>query len=147
LIQQGRSQQVTFFGFVAVPQKGPIEVGDLPVIMPPEQVNSISKLAGSYVVVTGKTGSKGVVAIGKIHLQTVELDGTLQTMQANNWKVDDLDITVNSDTEIQGNPKTGQHVYINATRLRNPHALPKRAYRRQQPALPMLNRQPPKNSR
>jgi hypothetical protein len=51
LIQQGRSQQVTFYGFVAVPKKGPIEVGGLPVTLPPEQVNSISKLAGSYVVV------------------------------------------------------------------------------------------------
>jgi hypothetical protein len=28
-----------------------------------------------------------------------------------------LEVIVNSDTEIQGKPKTGQHVYINTTRL------------------------------
>jgi hypothetical protein len=117
LIQQGRSQQVTFYGFVAVPKKGTVEVGGLPVTLPPEQVNSISKLAGSYVVVTGKTISKGVIAIGKVHLNTTQLDGTIQSMQGNNWKVDDLEVIVNAETEIQGKPKTGQHVYINATRL------------------------------
>ena len=117
LIQQGRSQQVTFYGFVAVPKKGTVEVGGLPVTLPPEQVKNISKLAGSYVVVTGKTASKGVIAIGKVHLNTTQLDGTIQGMQGNNWKVDDLEVIVNADTEIQGKPKTGQHVYINATRL------------------------------
>ncbi|MDR3577597.1 MAG: DUF5667 domain-containing protein [Anaerolineaceae bacterium] len=117
LIQQGRNQQVTFYGFVAVPKKGTVVIGGLPVTLPPEQVKSISNLAGSYVSVTGKTSAKSVVVIGKIHLQTVQLDGAIQSMQADNWRVDNLNITINSATEIQGKPKTGQHVYINATRL------------------------------
>ena len=119
LIQQGRNQQVTFYGFVAIPKQGPIEVAGLPVTLPPEQAKNIIQLAGSYVAVTGKTGSKGVVAVGKIHIKTVQLDGPIQNMQENHWKVNNLDVILNSNTEIQGKPKNGQHVYINATRLQD----------------------------
>lgn len=63
-------------------------------------------------VVDGKLVAREVLVIAPVPPQVRHLRGTVKSIGADSWTIDDLTVTVNAQTKIAGSPKVGDTVEV-----------------------------------
>jgi hypothetical protein len=115
LIKEGRDQPVDFAGFLNQNENNSWEVAGIPVVFDNANNYPLHDLIGTYVTIQGVT-SKDQVDVKNLELRLFHLSGVIEDIQPNQWKVNGVPVTIESNTYIQGTPLPGSQVDITAVR-------------------------------
>lgn len=116
LAGQGRSQQVSFAGFLSAAGQ-PWTVGGVPLELDESQLALARNLAGSYVEVEGQVRPEGGVLVSVLQLRFFELEGELTQREGQQWLVSGVWVRIDPQMHVEQPPALGQRVKITAIRL------------------------------
>lgn len=116
MIQLRRIGMVRFAGFLKSSPKGDWSVSGVPTEWTNDNLPLAHQYVGAYVQLTGFLNARGVVQVQSVEPSLVSVSGILKSIAANGWQVDDLFVEVRPETQVNGVPKVGSRVTLEAAR-------------------------------
>jgi hypothetical protein len=116
LLQVHRQVEVTFVGLLTNTLDNHWQVAGVNVVFPAELNSTFGQMLNSYVEVTGLSQSDGLVQVSEIHLRELDFSGTVSSITAGMWIINQVSVRVDSETQINGAPSVGAHVSVKAYR-------------------------------
>jgi hypothetical protein len=117
LVGSGRTEKVTFAGFLWQDAQQSWFVDEVPLILTPDQEAMARTLNGSYVEVKGEVRGESGVEVKELKLRLFQLSGTLEKIAGEEWIVSGIKVQIQPSTQLVGNPQTGMQVELTALRL------------------------------
>lgn len=117
LIHSGRSEEVTFAGYLWQDNELGWFVDQVRLILTPDQEVLARTLNGSYVEVEGEVRGEDGVEVSELKLRLFQLSGTLESIQPDRWIVSGIPVHIQLSTQVIGTPVKGQRVEITVLRM------------------------------
>jgi hypothetical protein len=117
LLASGRSEPVFFGGFLDRDDSNEVatwKVENISLTFADGFDTPLDALAGSFVELNGTTQQQGTVLVDSLALRLFHLEGTIDLMDEDTWKVAGLNVGISPQTQIAGSPVTGARVQITA---------------------------------
>lgn len=112
LVENQRSEAVTFYGILEPVPGGGWKVGSLTIYSRDPNADW-SAFSGAYVEVTGNTTPHGIEA-EVVRLRTFHLEGTLETISPSEWLVSGTPVEITPTTQINDAANPGDRLSIEA---------------------------------
>ncbi len=117
MIRLKRSGTVRFGGYLERSKEPSWQVAGIQLQVTQELEKQAQLLSGAYVEVKGLVGNQGVVQVESLTPRLEPVSGMLTSIAPDGWQVDRQQVKINANTVINGKPKVGDQVLVQAVHL------------------------------